>query len=79
MKILIFFITKPGISYESKAILNRWAISNIENPYPCNQTKLMLATQSELTIGQIDNWFKLFRHRKLKKTPKISKIFTLKE
>ena len=58
-------------------VLNNWALSHIENPYPCVETKSILAAQSNLTQTQIDNWFKMFRHRQLKKTPKT--VFALKD
>ena len=51
---------------KKKEILNKWFILNIENPYPCKQTKIDLATKTNTSIDYINEWFK-YQRKKLKK------------
>lgn len=45
-------------------ILKLWFNEHIENPYPSKEEKVMLASKTNLTLRQINNWFVNQRGRK---------------
>jgi 3-methyladenine DNA glycosylase AlkC len=54
------------------AILEKWLIDHIHNPYPTNAEKREIQQQTRLSILQIENWFINARRRKIK--PKMPKL-----
>ena len=64
-------------TFKNKLILERWLLENVENPYPTPKTKRELAKQTNLSIKQIDIWFKNSR-KKIRKN-KISTRFSIEQ
>lgn len=53
-------------------ILNQWLSDHIDDPYPTQEEKVLLASKTRLSIRQITNWFVNHRGRKLRNTKKKS-------
>lgn len=47
-------------------ILNQWLSDHIDDPYPTQEEKVLLASKTRLNMRQITNWFVNHRGRKLK-------------
>ncbi|KAI9227902.1 MAG: homeobox KN domain-containing protein, partial [Piptocephalis tieghemiana] len=37
--------------------LRAWLLSHVEHPYPTEDEKMMLASETNLTPAQVANWF----------------------
>lgn len=53
-------------------ILNHWLSDHIDDPYPTQEEKVLLASKTRLSLRQITNWFVNHRGRKLRNTKKKS-------
>jgi Homeobox KN domain len=47
-------------------ILNQWLSDHLDDPYPTQEEKVLLASKTKLSLRQITNWFVNHRGRKLK-------------
>ncbi|KAI8097653.1 homeobox KN domain-containing protein [Halteromyces radiatus] len=47
------------------AILKKWLLEHCRNPYPTEEEKLQLKSETHLTLNQISNWFINARRRTL--------------
>jgi hypothetical protein len=47
-------------------LLKQWLYAHVQNPYPDDDEKDMLATCTRLTVPQINNWFVNARRRILR-------------
>ena len=59
--------TRENLSFESKKILKEWLFDHRYNPYPTEIEKTKLASETNLTVVQINNWFINERRRSLPK------------
>ena len=61
-------IRKKGNTFPKEAIsiLKKWLMENLDNPYPCEQSKQELASETGLNKFQISNWFINARRRYIK-------------
>lgn len=59
-------VKRKNLPKEATAILMNWLKKNVDNPYPSEIEKENLRLQTNLTIGQINNWFTNARSRKWK-------------
>ena len=57
---------RSGLSYVSpqlSEILQAWVQLNLSHPFPTAFTKMHLAASSNMSIRQVDDWFKNYRKR----------------
>ena len=59
--------TRENLAHESKKILKEWLFDHRYNPYPTEIEKTKLASETNLTVVQINNWFINERRRSLPK------------
>lgn len=59
-------VKRKNLPKEATSILMNWLKKNVDNPYPSEIEKENLRLQTNLTIGQINNWFTNARSRKWK-------------
>ncbi|KAI6175781.1 hypothetical protein M3Y97_00727000 [Aphelenchoides bicaudatus] len=62
---------RRNFSKQATEILNGYFNSHIENPYPDDATKELLARQCNISVGQVTNWFGNKRIRYKKSIPKL--------
>ncbi|XP_037083354.1 homeobox protein extradenticle-like isoform X2 [Pollicipes pollicipes] len=57
---------RKNFSNQAAEILNGYFYSNLNNPYPSDETKEELAKQCSITVSQVSNWFgnKRIRYKK---------------
>lgn len=48
---------RRSLSKNATEILNKWFRDNLNDPYPSDEQKSMLATQCVLSLTQVNNWF----------------------
>jgi hypothetical protein len=49
--------TRRSLSKKATEVLTQWFFEHINDPYPSDEEKAMLATQCSLTLNQVNNWF----------------------
>jgi len=59
------------LSKQATEILNNWFYEHINDPYPTDEEKNILASKCLLSINQINNWFGNKRIRNKRKTAKL--------
>ena len=59
---------KPHFPYSKVArkVLKEWLVQHLTNPYPSDSQKMQLASETGLTIAQVNTWFVNARRRKFK-------------
>jgi len=69
---------RRNLNKNATKILLQWFHDHIEDPYPTDQEKAMLAAQCVLTLKQINNWFGntriRYKRKCLKQAGKESKV-----
>lgn len=48
---------RRSLSKKATDVLNRWFFDHINDPYPSDEEKGMLAAQCVLSLNQVNNWF----------------------
>lgn len=54
---------RGNLPKEATAILKAWFNSHRESPYPTEDEKVQLCSQTNLTLNQVSNWFINARRR----------------
>lgn len=60
-------VPRPALSDQSRAVLLRWFIGHYEHPYPSEEEKKKMVSETGVTLKQVDNFFGNKRMR-LKRT-----------
>eukprot|EP01087_Luapelamoeba_hula_P011571 TRINITY_DN3155_c1_g2_i2.p1 TRINITY_DN3155_c1_g2~~TRINITY_DN3155_c1_g2_i2.p1 ORF type:complete len:469 (+),score=98.75 TRINITY_DN3155_c1_g2_i2:381-1787(+) len=48
---------RRSLSRKATEVLNLWFFSHLNDPYPSDEEKMVLAAQCALTLNQVNNWF----------------------
>lgn len=58
--------SRHRLTSEARKILERWLNVNLQNPYPSNEQKNLLAAECGISAVQVNNWMMNARSRRLK-------------